>query len=159
MLAARLRGRVRSARVNGVATLSSHVLRFHKRSKKDGSAKCNAFLTSLPEDAVYGVVYDMDPTERPKLDKAEGLGQGYARLAILVTGQAGPMRAFTYMAEPAWIDDSLRPFEWYKRLVVAGAREHQLPAPYVEALEGIPAIPDPDPKRDAKKRALLVPGQ
>jgi gamma-glutamylcyclotransferase len=37
-----------------------------------------------------------------------------------------------------------RPFGWYKRLSVDGAREHGLPIDYVAALEALPERDAPD---------------
>ena len=69
-----LQSRVASARALTTARLPDHVLRFHKRSY-DGSAKCNVVKTDRPEDEVYGVIFEIDRTEKGLLDKAEGLGK------------------------------------------------------------------------------------
>ncbi len=34
-------------------------------------------------------------------------------------------------------------FDWYKRLIVEGAREHGLPGDWVATLERLPEKPDP----------------
>jgi hypothetical protein len=56
----RLRYRVPGCRFTFVARLPNYKLCFHKRSK-DGSAKCNAFRTAEPTDAVIGAVYQIPP--------------------------------------------------------------------------------------------------
>ncbi|WP_235272578.1 MULTISPECIES: gamma-glutamylcyclotransferase [Halomonadaceae] len=48
----------------------------------------------------------------------------------------------------------MRPYMWYKHHVVAGAREHGLPAAYVRALESIEARTDPDNERHARELVL-----
>ncbi len=76
-----LQSRVPTARAVTTARLPGHVLRFHKRSD-DGSAKCNMVKTGRTEDEVYGVIFEIEGTEKALLDKAEGLCKGY------VEGQA-----------------------------------------------------------------------
>jgi hypothetical protein len=74
----RLRYRVPGCRFEFVARLPSYRLCFHKRSK-DGSAKCNAFKTAEPTDAVIGCVYEIPTNEKPAFDRAEGLGPVIAK--------------------------------------------------------------------------------
>ena len=50
--------------------------------------------------------------------------------------------ASTYVAPPTASDPVA--FAWYKRFIVEGAREHDLPAPYVEILSQLPERPDPN---------------
>lgn len=52
-------------------------------------------------------------------------------------------------------DPSLKPWSWYKAHVMAGAREHGLPATYVAVIEGTEAAQDPDATRHAKQMALV----
>src|SRR6202521_4452027 len=128
MCTGRLRQRVPSAAPVRVARLLSHSLRFHKRSDKDGSGKADAYFTGEPEDLVWGVVFDIDPAEKPRLDAHEGLGHGYVERLVTVIDLAGGMHpAFTYTAEAGHIDRTLRPYSWYRRFVVEGARQHDLP--------------------------------
>jgi hypothetical protein len=47
----------------------------------------------------------------------------------------------------------LRPYSWYKRFVVEGARQHGLPADYIAGIEALPAAEDPDQNRDVENRA------
>jgi hypothetical protein len=54
------------------------------------------------------------------------------------------------------VDDTLRPYTWYKEFVVRGAEENGLPGAYVAELAALEAVDDPDPARDAKKRTLLL---
>ncbi|MFZ0549683.1 MAG: hypothetical protein WAM21_02625, partial [Steroidobacteraceae bacterium] len=53
------------------------------------------------------------------------------------------------------VDLNVRPYDWYQELVIAGAREHRLPAEYIQLLEGVPTIKDPDESRAARERQLL----
>ena len=139
----RFRDRVPSCKFITVAVLKSHILRFHKRSRKDGSGKCNAYYTGTESDEVIGVVFDIEPTERAALDIVEGLGRGYHEKTVCVETTDGVIRAFMYEADNTAIDDALKPFTWYKKLVVQGAREHGLPEDYIQQIEAVPADGDP----------------
>lgn len=83
MCTGRLRQRVPSADPVRVARLLNHSLRFHKRSR-DGSAKADAFFTGEPENVVWGVVFDIDPADKLRLDEHEGLSHGYVERLITV---------------------------------------------------------------------------
>ncbi len=149
MCAARLRRRVPSAREAGIARLSNHAFRFHRRGR-DGSAKADACFTGEPGDAVWGVLFAVDAAEEWRLDAAEGAGRGCSKTAVTVElRQGGLARAVMYSARDACLGPSLRPHASYKRLVVEGARQHGLPPDYVARIEAIPATEDPDGERDA----------
>lgn len=154
----RLRDRVPSCKFDCIAVLKEHTIRFHKRSTEDGSGKCNAFYTGKPEDEVIGVLYDIAESEKPLLDKAEGLGKGYLEKYVDVTTPSGVVNALMYVARSGYIEESLAPFTWYKEFVVEGAREHQLPGFYIEKLEAVKATDDPDKERDAKERKTALSG-
>ena len=151
MLTARLRERVPSAHAVGIGRLDRHALRWHKRSS-DGSGKCDAMASKDP-GVVWGVVFEIDRTEKSALDRAEGLGRGYKEIEVDVAMDHGLVTASMYCATDT--DPSLRPYDWYKDLVVAGAREHGLPEAYVRGLEAVESAGDPDAQREARKRKLL----
>jgi cation transport regulator ChaC len=155
MSTARLRVRMPSAEPLGTATLPGYALRFHKRSI-DKSGKCNAFACGNDE-SVMGVLFSFDPAERAKLDEAEGLGSGYEHAMVTVINDGGRRRkVLTYVATPDYIDDTLKPYHWYKQFVLAGGREHGLPPEYINRnIEAVEAIDDPNEKRDRKQRATL----
>jgi hypothetical protein len=156
MCTGRLRApnRVPSAQKVCIAKLVEHVFRFHKRSD-DGSGKGDALHTRDANDLIWGVVFEIDPCEKPALDRAEGLGRGYVEKTATVVDQGGNQHeVFLYVAEAQAIDGRLRPYSWYKRFVVEGGRQHNLPAGYVDAIDGMPATQDPDQARDARMRAI-----
>ncbi|WP_245284020.1 gamma-glutamylcyclotransferase family protein [Bradyrhizobium sp. Cp5.3] len=155
MSTARLRERMPSCKPLGIATLPGHELRFHKRSI-DKSGKCNAFASGNNNE-VIGVLFSFDPAERDKLDQAEGVGSGYEHAMVTVINEKGRRRkVLTYLATPDYIDDSLKPYGWYKDFVLAGAREHDLPPEYIEEyIQLVEAIEDPNKARDKKQRATL----
>lgn len=157
MLTARLRARVPSCRPICIASLPGHELRFHKRSR-DGSGKCDAFIVSGGA-GVMGVLFSFEAADRPALDRAEGRGSGYDDAIVTVhDGNGRSMDALTYFAHPNYIDSRLKPYGWYRELVLEGAREHGLPKQYVaDRIELIEAIEDTDLARDAKERVALKP--
>ncbi|MGV6826937.1 MAG: gamma-glutamylcyclotransferase family protein [bacterium] len=141
----RLLARVPSASVVTVAELSGHRLCFHKQGR-DGSAKCDAYETKLADHKVVGIVFEICEKEKPGLDKCEGLGKGYEQKYVELTTTDGEhITAMTYYATR--IDSELRPYHWYKAHVLAGAREHGLPAKYIEKYINIVSLPDPDSER------------
>lgn len=160
LLLRRLRERVPSARVLGRAQLPGHALRWHKRSR-DGSTKCD--VVAQIGSVVWGVVVAIPAAEKPVLDAAEGLGAGYAEHVVEVVpvepAPADPTPSATTIACRAYVatdvDPIGLPYAWYRALVVAGAREHGLPASYIAALEAQPVQDDPDLARDARHRAFL----
>ncbi|MBY4675098.1 gamma-glutamylcyclotransferase family protein [Marinobacterium arenosum] len=148
----RLRQRVPSAQPMGMASLDQHRLDFHK-SGRDGSAKCDAFLTCRPDDRVYGVLFHIDPEELKLLHQFEGLGLGYDLKEVLVQREDGRLQsAFTYFA--IHIDRSLKPYHWYLRHVLHGARCAGLPADYIGKLEQLDSWIDPDPVRTAQELSV-----
>lgn len=141
--------RVPSARPIFVARLPGYALRFHKRSV-DGSGKATAFETGQDSAAVWGVVFEINPDEKPDLDRAEGLSGGYEAESISVFDSEGNEHSvFAYLASTSHIDPSLRPYSWYKRFVVEGAKQHDLPEDYITKLMSELPIEDPDRLRNA----------
>ena len=151
----RLRKRAPSASLVAVAKLEGHVLRFHKVSRKDGSGKCDAFATGNPTDYMWGAVFDIDSTDRPRLDREEGLGLGYVEKSVDVESTVESISAFTYVASPEAIRFDLRPYSWYKGFVLAGAIEHDLSPEYVDAIRSVVAIEDPDEARGTMNEQFL----
>ena len=150
MFTPRLRARTPSAMPVGRARLDGRRLAFHKVGR-DGSGKCD-----VPPDAggcVHGVLFRLAEAELALLDAFEGCGAGYERQAVRVMPDAGgAVTALTYVATR--IDARLRPFDWYLRHVLAGAREHGLPADYVAGIDAVLAVRDPDAAR--RRRELQV---
>lgn len=144
------RDRVPGARLIGTGRLAGYRLTWHKRSQ-DGSGKCN--IVPAKGSVVHGVLYDIPESEKPALDRAEGLGHGYEEQTVIVETEGGAREALAYVATD--IDEGLRPYTWYKAFVVAGAREHDLPPDYVAALETCEATEDPDRSRHRKNMEIV----
>jgi AIG2-like family len=154
MCTGRLRRRVPSATVVRIAKLTGYSFRFHKRSR-DGSGKGDAFETGDATDFVWGVIFEIDERQKPTLEEAEGLGAGYAEKVATVLDENGQeYRVVLYVADAASIDDALRPYTWYKRFVVDGARQHALPNEYIEGVAASPEVEDADRERDRRQRSI-----
>ncbi len=155
MCTGRLRRRVPSTTFVCIAMLTRHSFRFHKRSTDDGSAKGDALETGNPLDLVWGVIFDIDTTEKPVLDRAEGLGFGYREKTETLLDQNGhEHRAVLYVADANSVDTRLHPYSWYKRFVVDGARQHRLPEEYVDAIVALPEVEDSNRARDRSNRSI-----
>jgi hypothetical protein len=146
MLTGRIRKRCPSAAALGMAELHGHELQWHKRSR-DGSGKCDVVQSNDGMAVVYGVLYEISVGEKLALDQTEGLGNGYEKKYAEVAFKDAPRMASIYHATD--IDPSLKPYTWYKSLVVAGAKEHNLPESYIERLVATDALEDPDQERHA----------
>ena len=138
---ARLVARIGQLKVLQTVTLNGWQVLFSKRGS-DGSGKCS--LEQVASTCAYAVLFEIPESARPVLDKIEGVGHGYHGEWIEVEGVG---RCYTYLVDPDYRDISLKPFDWYKTLVVYGAREHQLPPAYVSTLVATESIADPDQER------------
>ena len=150
--------RAPSAVACGVAGAQGFVVRFHKMGA-DGSGKCTLVAAGDAAAVAYGVLYELADSDGAKLDRVEGVHTGgYLRcsLQLRCLDDGGTTDAVTYVADDRRVDPARVPFDWYRDLVVAGATEHGLPAPYIDELARIPAVPDPDRARSAQARRLLA---
>lgn len=146
--------RAPSARFVTTARLVGHSLRFHKRSD-DGSAKADAFATDNATEFVWGVVFEIDDAEKSALDRAEGLGHGYSERRVELISQDGEQLSATmYFADADAIVATHKPYSWYLRFVVDGARQHGLPEDYISRLVEQEVWEDQDRARDARRRAV-----
>jgi AIG2-like family len=149
---ARLKVRAPSAKFVEVGVMPDRALRFCKRSV-DGSAKCT-LIPALGSRA-FGAVYRLDAADKAALDLEEGLGQGYREEWLGIPLREQVVRVFYYLATDNFVDFSLPPYHWYKRLVLAGARHLGLPPGYIATIELVQSIDDPDPERRARNETLL----
>ncbi len=155
MLERRLKAadRAPSARSIGTGFVAKRRLTFHKISV-DGSGKCDIKATGNDQDRVYGVLFEISNAEKAALDRVEGLGKGYDDEVVRVITVDGASEAITYVALMKAPD--LKPYDWYKAFVIAGAVEHGLPGDYIDRLKAIESLTDPDRKRHAAQEAILA---
>ena len=150
MSSKRLRDRVKSAEPKERAILRCHRLEFHKKGK-DKSGKCDIVLSSAA-DAVWGRVYHINCKEKETLDCFEGLGRGYFEKYVTVELDCGStVQAVTYYANPKKTKHGLKPYTWYKRHVLKGAKEAHLPPEYIKRIKAIYAKEDCCKEREAKE--------
>ncbi|MDE3075567.1 MAG: gamma-glutamylcyclotransferase [Chloroflexota bacterium] len=115
------------------------------KKSQDGSGKGNLCLA--PDDDVWGVVHRVDDVDEKPLTASEG---GYQKEWVDVELEGdGLRRMVTYIAYPPNTDPAGRPYSWYKRYIVDGAKEHDLPTEYIRGLEQIDCMDDPDRNRAA----------
>ncbi len=145
----RIQQRVPEAQMISTAILKEHILLFHKVSK-DGSGKCDAFFTGNQQDFLIGVLYNIEKKDKKELDKAEGLGQGYDEKEVVVYIDNDIQNvALTYVATE--YDNTLKPFSWYKKHVLKGAKEANLPFEYIKTIEAVESVKDEDDEREKKE--------
>jgi AIG2 family protein len=150
----RLLERVPSANLLGVAVLDKHRLVFHKKSQ-DGSSKCNLVHTGGESDGVYGAIYQIDSAHKQALDRFEGNGNGYQDSQLTVELHGKEHSCFTYFAQQSYIETNLKPYHWYKNLVVLGAKHLQFPDGYVRSIDLNESVEDPDETRRTQHELLI----
>ena len=150
----RLLKRVPSAQLVGVIELNQYRLAFQKRGR-DGSSKCNLAHMGGESDGVYGAIYQMDLAHKHALDCFEDNGNGYHESQLTVELHGKEHSCFTYFAQPSHIEIGLKPYHWYKDLVVLGAKHLQFPDIYVRSIEMIESVEDPDDARRRQHELLI----
>ena len=135
MLKARLCSRIGSVKAIGRAFLKDKKVLFNKRSV-DGSGKAN--LVASLGDVTWGVLYEISVQDLDTLDKVES---GYDRISVQVWDLDGNIVEAVSYVSTNLTDDPVA-CKTYKELVVAGAREHNLPQDYIDYLERLPAKSD-----------------
>lgn len=159
MLKRRLVARCPSAQVINCGYVLGFSFTFKKRGE-DGSGK--AGLTYAPNSStpVHGVLYRIPLSELNLLDEAEWEGNGYDRIDGISTASSVNnkiIKSSTYLATD--LHNDLQPFDWYKALVVAGAKENKLPMYWINMLRSIDALNDPVPSRANRLHALEILGK
>ena len=131
-----MRERIPAVGLIGPALLRGMRLAFDKRGR-DGSGKAN-----LAEDAAshaWGVLYALEWAHLPILDAFE---PDYERVRVSVEREGARLAAEAYVS--TLCAPALAAANWYKQLVVEGARAHGLPDAYVAQLRRLPTRDDSD---------------
>ena len=153
---ARIRARCPSAVAMGVAELRGYELRWHKISN-DGSGKADIVQSNSEGASVFGVLYQISPDDKAALDSAEGLGHGYQEVQVVVLHKVAATTVTAYKATKT--NPKLKPYTWYKALAAFGAREHELPEPYIAHIEAVSAVEDPIKDRHEQNMRLITGGE
>ena len=124
-------------------------LHFHKHGK-DKSGKCNIVAGG---DGIHVAVFDISLENKLTLDEIEGISTGYSKRILSVPGFGD---CASYIADESHIDDTLAPYDWYKELVLIGARVHGFPGEYMNQIDLVAARPDPDPERRAARWRVVA---
>lgn len=152
MMTARLQARCPSARPAGIAYAENHRLTFWKKGR-DGSGK--GHLAADRGLSQPGVLFTLSPADLAALDSFEGAGRGYRRaddFAVRLKDTNEITHAATYIATD--LDETLKPYDWYLALIVAGAREHSFDEEIVRQLDATACREDPDEARASRHEAL-----
>ena len=144
--------RVSSAELIGVAKHPSHTLTFHKKSNDD-SSKCNMFKSET--GLIYGAIYKLKIEHKNDLDRFEGRGYGYIDNQITVKHKEIEYTCFTYLAQQSHIVNNLKPYHWYKKLVILGAQYLEFPDSYILSIKAVESMEDPDSTRRKEKEILI----
>jgi len=107
---------------------------------------------TIRQTPFLGRLYEIDEAEKSALDRAEGLGYGYEEKIVEIFNDSISFKASTYYATN--INNTLKPFTWYKQHVLIGAREANLPKEYIGVIESVPVIGDCDTERKAQELSI-----
>lgn len=151
MLRERLDARCPNVRQLGMAVLHDHRLTFDQFSDVDGSGKGG--IVPAAGERVPGVLWSLPLRDLPALDAAESAGRGYERDQVTVVLDDGSAREVTTY-RPIRLCEGLKPWDWYRALVVAGAEQQGLPAAHLQMLRDVPFAPDPELRRPGRLAAL-----
>ena len=122
------------ARSLGEAVLRGYRVAFTRWSERRGGG--GADIVEDPNGEAWGVLYEVPDDELPALDAKEGVPTAYRRTTVCVEDAAGVARyvmAYEVVKQPG----SYAPAAGYLDIVIEGAREHGLPAWYVERLAAL----------------------
>ncbi|HFK5562528.1 TPA: TrlF family AAA-like ATPase [Elizabethkingia anophelis] len=148
----RLKERVPSANKLLNVFIKGYTIKCNKIST-DGSSKANIIKTSNDDDIVWGVIFDIDNSEKSNLDEYE---QGYNdSILSFLDSENNPHEAQVYIADESAVNEELLPYDWYKEYIVSGAKENNLPKEYIEKLEAIKFIEDSNIERRDKNLSIL----
>lgn len=124
--------------------------------RKNGTHSGKANMETCEGGVVWGVIYSMPDDQFETINVLE---KGYSPMDVLIQSEAnGKIHCKTFVAEDVNTDESLRPYHWYKDLVLAGAAQNGLPVDYIHQIVEITSDPDPggDKYRDAREARKIL---
>jgi hypothetical protein len=154
LLFERIKERIKSVVVVSKYNLQGHRLTFNKASE-DGSVKANIEESSDPKDSVWGIIHQFDRKEKFILDWHETLGYGYQLICFQLKLNGKTEVVHTYIVNESRFEKAGRPYSWYLKLVIAGARQNQFPEAYISKLMAIKTDPDGNLNRRLRNERIL----
>ena len=127
MSSRRLKERIPSACSVNTARLNNY--RFIC-NKIGGNRVCYANIEYDENSHLYGVIYKLKPDDFNTLDIYEG---NYQRKEVKVETTSQDINAITYISD--YTSNDLQVADWYQEHIIRGAREHQLPAEYIQTIK------------------------
>lgn len=122
----------------------------------DKSAKATLIETGNTQDEVWGILTSHTAEQIHHLDKLEGTGFNYERVALSVEKESGSkVKAWAYVGKSEYFDKTLKPFEWYLQYIRQGAKEIGLPPAYRMRFDEFRAMPDHDVERNTMHMQIL----
>jgi gamma-glutamylcyclotransferase len=116
----------------GPARLDGFRVEFRRRSRRWGGGAAD--IVEAPGESVWGALYEVPDGELERLDAKEGAGFAYRRRRVEVSlgGESCAAEAYEVIdKEP----EEVAPTSAYAELLLAGARQRELPAAYVAEIE------------------------
>ncbi len=145
MLIDRIRNRVSTVEKIQAFELQGFELVFNKAGK-DGSARAN-LKPSVGNTTVYGIIQRFDLRQKPLLDRAEGLGNGYELMSFETIIEGKQVEVHYYIARESKYLMQGKPFDWYWDYVYYGALENRLPDFHVEKIRKVSFATDKNEDR------------
>lgn len=128
MSSAIMDARCSNATALGAAHLPDHRLVFNLPSVRWGGSAAN--IERRRGATTWGVLWDLSEEDLARLDEVEGR---YDRYPLTIENHRG-LPALTYRVKPDLVASPGWPHPTYLELLLAGAREHDLPESYIEVL-------------------------
>lgn len=124
------------------AKLRGYKLIFNKAPLKPlKSNEGYASIVKSGKEVVEGVLYTLTKSDLDKLDAREGYPEHYDRIFLLVEKEnRTKMLAETYVAQPRWIRNGLKPSKDYVLHLAEGAKQHELSEGYIKKLQSVECL-------------------
>ena len=101
---------------------------------------------------MHVAVYEISLDDKRRLDGIEGVDRGYSDKIVDVPGYSA---CATYIGQPTHIEAGLRPYDWYRELVMLGCRYHGFPDDYMDRIAMFATQTDPDAERHRQNWQLI----
>jgi hypothetical protein len=130
----RLKARCPSARKVSIGRLDNHAIAFNLLGTK-GEGKGGGIANVVPSitKKVFGVLYSINSDELKRLNQLEASMRYSVEKREIDAASMGVAEAIVYVANGG--DAPIRPTDEYRKFIMIGASENQLPAEYVKELE------------------------